>query len=151
MAQANDSSSISFLDLLTCGLGGILLLFFIVVALRDEIDLDGQQTEKGKAVEKDSVVLIHIASPEGETLFDKSGAWVLVQDSEVTPMPQSITTSFGSSFAVFYAVKPLPRGSKLRLDGIRSDAKFEVVVTDRFGSQDVDSKLVQSDGWVYSW
>jgi len=152
LSPSHSSSSISFLDLLTCGLGGILLLFFIVVAIRQQSDLNGQEMERGHADNEQSIVMIHLASRDGEPLFESTGGtWLLKKNDEDLARPAFVEMSLGSSFAVFYSVQPLPSGTKLWLSGIRSDAPFESIVTDRFGSAEYDSTYVQQSGLMYTW
>lgn len=153
MSPSNSSSSISFLDLLTCGLGGILLLFFIVVASRKLVEFNARQKVGGQSFNEESVVIIHVATRSGEPLFEKpSSAWALQSNNQTIPHPKFVMTSIGTSFAVFYSMTPLPRGTTLWLTGLKEDADIESAVTDRFGTKEVNWQSVkQENGLIYSW
>lgn len=131
-----DPGSVTFLDLLTCGLGGMLLLFFIVVAFKSEMDDTGEAMASMAARDPRNVVLLHLASRDGTSLLaDQKGTCYLACEERRLKSHEAVELVVGSSFLTCYAKIDLPAGTRLMVTGLRADAPIEGFVADRFGTR----------------
>lgn len=120
---------LSFLDLMTCGLGGMLLLFFIVLTVHRAVTLAGSGTDRPNPAPVRSaapfVIVAHAASDE--PLFaqePKESPW------ELRPaVPEFRYTWYGSSdFAVLYSDAPPPVGTTIALRQLGDTSRFTAQV-----------------------
>lgn len=134
-----NSSSLSFLDLLTCGLGGMLLLFFVVVALKQQSDVIGADRSEDSGNSGASSVLITLRATNGDQLFDTDGKHFAIFENaqQVEEWPISAKEIEGPGYAIFFAPQGLPSGMKLFLFGVRKEVAIDVFVVDSFGSRNV--------------
>jgi hypothetical protein len=126
----NDDSavSLSFLDVITNSLGSVLLLFFIMVALKETaLLLDQPPSTKalqhvGQGEDRQPFVLL-ISVPSGQSLLSdlKANPW----DREGTA-PTFGTVAWGSNYAVFYADGAPPADAKLFVGPLEPNVRFRV-------------------------
>lgn len=138
--QPNSGSSLSFLDLLTCALGGILLLFFVVVCIRDQSDSVGSSRGHSSSGETEQVVFVHVFSLDRTSIFTADGANLRLERNG-KPVPDLTEgSSSGDSFASFFCDVSVPANSQLVLRNLADSvdrSKIQVFVADRFGAREM--------------
>src|SRR5262245_53768553 len=124
MSQDNSVWSVSFLDLITCGLGSVLLLFDILLVLKGDLDFGNRQ--EGVRGGQDEAPFVELISAPPHTQL-----WI---DSERSPWevrgepPARQRINHGPNFAVLYADRPPPPGTRVLLGPFRPDVRFGLQV-----------------------
>lgn len=137
MASKFNVGSLAFLDLLTCGLGGVLLLFFIVVAVRETDSIENMNSSAALEQE-DRVVLIQLSVASKQSLFaQESRKFYWEKDGLEIDQPKNVEISDGESFLVVYANGKLPGGTCLMITGLNTRNHIQGMIFDRFGSRNL--------------
>lgn len=115
--RSQNDTSLAFVDIITNGLGGMLVLFFILVMVQTELEW----AEKTKAENKtesprsDPFVLI-VQAQDNQTAFDAQSRQSLWQFEGVPAgmiaEDRGVHWDWGSSHAVFVADEPLGMNSR---------------------------------------
>ena len=150
-------TSLAFVDVITNGLGGMLILFFIVVLLQTQLEWVDRSEASDVTPRRDSepFVLI-VTAKDGGSPFNAESSESLWQFTNVTPgaiqTERGVQSDWGASYAVFVSNKPLGLNSsaRLRTDGV--EAAFNVDVYPA-GAQKraYEVKSVQGNQWTEVW
>src|SRR4051812_28092798 len=110
------SLSLSFLDVITNSLGSILLLFFIMIAVRGGLTALDQPppagADAGGAGALDPFVVVVAGAPRAALFADAKASPWQVRGAPAAYRPQ---TGAGANYAVFLADAPPPAGATVWL------------------------------------
>ncbi|MDG1511969.1 MAG: hypothetical protein P8R31_09755 [Mariniblastus sp.] len=140
--------SLSFLDVMTCSLGAVLLLFFIVAVSKQDMQL--RETADASDRGQDQISLVIIAySEDDQPLFagDKL-PWKI----ECLNCTLAVEGSSGYTHAVLYIRDQLPPDARVLLGPLTGEGEFIVQVIK--GTQRVLSlsqKNLSNDDFVQVW
>lgn len=152
-----DSVSMSFVDVITNGMGSMLVLFLLMTVLRQAVDLgaphspNGSEGEGGqtgavaaaRAPEKDPFVIL-VTSSGRRPLFAGQGQWDLSDEFG------NARRNTGATFAAVYAALPPPAGATVVLRGARSGEVVTVQVWHK-GAMTARTETPRGDGSVPVW
>lgn len=130
MTDDNDAATTSFLDIITCGLGSVLLLFFLMVVIKGEMQFDSSSSDETtqsvgssqKAGTAPLVVLVTAA--DGKRLWAAEGA----EPWQLPDAPFDHEKQSGPNYAVLYARQTPPPGWTLSVGPFAPDARVNVQV-----------------------
>lgn len=125
-------SSLAFVDVITNGLGGLLVMFFIVVLIQNNLEWSGD-SGAAKTVKTDEfpfVIIVRPAVADNATCFD-----VVADVWSINGLPPGVidetrgrNIDWGGDYAMFVAPVPLvPTQTTLKIRTTR-DAKLQVEV-----------------------
>jgi hypothetical protein len=115
----------SFLDVITCGLGSILLLFFLMVAIKGEMQFDdGTQTEFVQDERTAAPLIILVTGQDSRPIW----AAGVAEPWQASPGVFDHQLAAGPNYAVLYARQPPPRDWTLKLGPLAADARVNVQV-----------------------
>lgn len=155
MNRGLNFSSITFLDLLTCGLGGMLLLFFIVVAIRQPGATASRATAQRANATPRTAVLIYLEAV-AQPLFLEGGAGAAQLrrgDGAATSetLPQNVVLNQGSQFFLFYAPEGVAQDAALHVAGLNPQAEIRGFVVDPAGTVAVTESDLRWGEFVYEF
>ena len=113
------AGSLSFLDVLTCGLGGIIMLFLVIMALNPNIS---SRREPERIEEKKNFAVIVEFAKGG--LARGSDPWVIQNEGETKWTPEVIQS--GPGFAILVSDSLPPDDTKIQLVGIQDNSSLSV-------------------------
>lgn len=112
-------SSTSLLDLLTCGLGGVLLMFMVVLILAQRLEFrqaDTRRRARGEDVKSAFVLLARVVEPPRDgsprRAAGKTGRLVFVSESAGSWSPTIVSAP---DYGLLYGDHPPPKGASVRL------------------------------------
>lgn len=125
-ANEEKDTSLSFLDVMTNGMGSLLVLFFLMAALQggDFAAHQAQGFDRGKGqggaeAEAKRPFVIVVSGQAGAALFAREGGWAIEGDAAFA---QEARTSTGANYALLYAEVPPGNECRIGLKGLRPDA-----------------------------
>lgn len=156
--EQSDSVSMSFVDVITNGMGSMLVLFLLMTVLRQAVDLGAPHSPEGtegvggqtgavaasRTPEKDPFVIL-VTSSDRRQLFDAGGGrWELSDEFG------GARRNTGGTFAALYAALPPPAGATVVLRGARA---WEVVNVQVWhgGKMTARTETPRGDGAVAVW
>lgn len=137
MASRFNLGSVAFLDLLTCGLGGALLLFFIVVAVRNTNSSQDREDAAIRGQSSEIVFLQLSVAAESNLAPDSERRYYFEMNGLEVEAPENVEVSSGKSFLIVYATGEMPAGLRLMVTGLNSEQPIQGIVSDRFGTRDL--------------
>ena len=117
--NGDSTGTISFLDVLTCGLGGMIMLFLVLVALNPNFR---SRREAAAAVKTSSFAIVVEFSKGG--LANGKDAWEFADESDDQWLPNFIES--GPGFAVLIADSVPPESITISLNGLLDPSDFSV-------------------------
>jgi hypothetical protein len=154
--------SLSFLDLVTCGFGGVTLVFLILLAVQGRLADPASSASPGRATQAVSPFILWVeaeAPPPATGLPTSAPFW----DTPGTD-PWSITgrrassarTGFGPRQAVYIAPETPAEGAKVLLGPLADKARFRIVAVHRGRTIRLDSQTPADwspdlDGRITLW
>ena len=149
MASKFNLGSVAFLDLLTCGLGAVLLLFFIVVAVRESDSIENMNTLAAKD-QTNETVFIQLSADSNESLFTEDGRKFYWEKNGLEiERPKNVDISDGESFLLVYTTGKMPEGASLKLTGLNTRIQIQGLIFDRFGSRTLTTKDLSKPDFIY--
>ncbi len=115
----------SFLDVITCGLGSILLLFFLMVAVKGEMQFDGGTRAVLTQTERAPVPLIVMVTGQCSRPIWAQGVTQPWQAPEANFDHKWVV---GSDYAILYVAQPPPHGWTLKVGPFAANARISVQV-----------------------
>jgi hypothetical protein len=125
-----DGSALSFLDVLTNGLGSLLVLFFLMSALRSGIisetptpvdETTQQGFHRGDDRGKMDPFVVLVSGPAKSALFVKGNGDRFLVEGEAA-VPPGRRFSVGTNYALLIAEAAPAEGCSIQLIGLRPDA-----------------------------
>jgi hypothetical protein len=140
--------TLSSLDLMTCGFGGVTLVFLILLAIQGKITDDAADAAPGEGVAASSpfVLTIEVESPEPAWSLSGDGPWPADKPSARDPSAPRL--GFGPRQAIYAAPSPPPPGTVIRFGPVARDARFRIRVVK--GGQSVVREHQTAAGWAPS-
>lgn len=129
MSRHSGILSLSFLDVMTCGMGGMLLLFFILCILKGELELaEGAAQEITEAGRRTAPFVVVVAAEPGKLLWegDGPGDWKLEGFDQ-----HELGRGIGRNYAVLYIKRTPPQSSAVRIGPLRPGTRLTVQVFER--------------------
>ncbi len=154
MKKSADVFSMSFLDVLTCGLGAVLLLFFILMTLRKEFVVSAARTARGGTVSgavDASPFLILATTPSETGIWDsEANAWDILGEPQA-----ELRTESGASYAVVYGEEAPSLETRIVLSALKPDTLLHVQVFTRgkwlYSAEGTAEKLGATNGKLLLW
>jgi hypothetical protein len=150
-------TSLAFVDVITNGLGGMLVLFFIVALVQSRLEWQDQADSSDRSVRRKSEPFVLILrSKNKERLFNANTAdsiWSFegIPDGVISDR-RGVEWDWGADYAVFVAKQPLGLNSRAR---IRVDTNVTEVIVEVYpsGAQKKTYPVRISSGttWTEVW
>ena len=141
--QTTDASSLSFVDVLANGLGGLLILFILTTAV---IDFAKEGKDKGVETEEDGqknpFVALVIGPPRVPILNEPKDPWRATRRTDER-------YDYGATFAVMHGPNP-PTGD-LALDNLRPGIRLTVSIFVHGEPAGTRSQIVPPSGSIKVW
>lgn len=121
--------SLSFLDVMTCGMGGMLLLFFILCIIKGELELaDRSVREATELGQLAAPFVVVVAAEPGSLLWENEvvGEW-----STEGLDRRELGLGVGRNYAVLYAYRSPPNTAQVRIGPLMPKARLTVQVFER--------------------
>lgn len=123
-SRTNSLSPLSFLDLLCCGLGGIMLLFMILIAVKEQFDFVPPPQLRVPETQEQSLFIIAVTSVGTAPLFDplsgpNKGPIQIRGESPKRALPDS----WSERHAMLLALQPPAPDSQIRIGPFSTQAK----------------------------
>jgi hypothetical protein len=123
MSNRPQSGSLAFLDVMTCSLAGVFLLFFSILAIKKHLAFvggDEQQASSGETSGSPFIIVVSISAPG--PLFEGSGTWMIPEST------MHLSQTAGEDFAVCYGAGPLSTNGIIQLGPLSKAARFSVQI-----------------------
>jgi len=150
--QTTDASSLSFVDVLANGLGGLLILFILTTAVQTDIDFAKEGKDKGVKTKKDGTgrgdnqkdpfVALVIGPPRVPILNEPKDPWRATRRTDER-------YDYGATFAVMHGPNP-PTGD-LALDNLRPGIRLTVSIFVHGEPAGTRSQIVPPSGSIKVW
>jgi len=116
--------SLSFMDVVTCGLGGILLVFFILVATSRSRILFGERGASAQAEDPEAGTVLIVVIGEGDKPLWSEGVdpWL------ATGAAESLVQHANAHSASAYSLVPLAGDARIRLQPPLPGAVFQIQI-----------------------
>ena len=140
--------SVSFLDLMTCSLGAVLLLFFILAAVKEHFEyhrVTRPETETSDLEESPFVIVAY--SKANEMLFSDPER----QRWEVRPHDPNIHMFSGTNYAILLAAKTPSIATRIELVSLNPQAEFRWQVMDGSRLLPLVNDKAADDGRMKLW
>jgi hypothetical protein len=152
--QNSDALTTSFLDIITCGLGSILLLFFLMVAIKGEMQFDDNSLSEQGQNRHDSPLIILVTGENNQKTIWANG---VTEPWQAGGAEFSTVLQYGQGYAVLYARKMPPRDWRLSVGPFDPNASVTVeVISDgqrllRLSSDKIKEITRQQQGILPLW
>ncbi len=147
MQQSSASSFVFFGSSDLCP-WGILLLFFVVVSLKEQEGVEGSRSSTSKGARDEKLVFVQVYSSDRLPIFESDGPHLeLKQVGNYSASGSAAATiDEGRSFATFFYRSPFAKDSELVVRGIKKGVPVKLFVVDQFGA--VEKELPHGDSKV---
>lgn len=153
--------SLSFLDVMTSGMGSLLLLFFIMVATQASLDLSSSsETNSGREslTGESSIEGKRNAAPFAVVIRCNAGKSLWKADSKMLWMPRGSEfnwrNSHGDNYAITHGLRTPPQGAELWVGPVAVEPPFTIDVFQngkRTASRRATPGDIDSDGMFRVW
>ena len=113
---------LSFMDVMSCGMGSLFFLFFVFVTLKPEIQLEFFEKNLQKNKYKNPLVIIINSSEIQSTCFSSDTTWKLPDD-----YVNKSTTQNSSYYAVLYGLE-IPSHGEILVGPIETEKKIDIQI-----------------------
>jgi hypothetical protein len=123
----SDMLSTSFLDVITCGLGSILLLFFLMVAIKGNMQFDyNHQSIQAKDNRSKAPLIVMITEKEGRNLWEKGVSYPWQETSGISNFAYKHIS--GPDYAILYVQERPPSNWNMKVGPFASDIRVNIQV-----------------------
>jgi len=135
----------SFLDVITCGLGSILLLFFLMVAIKGEMEFDdGTQADSSQTERVAAPLIVMVTGQEGRPIWAPG----VTQPWQAPQAEFDHKWVVGQDYAILYAAQPPPRQWTMKVGPFAPNSRVSVqVISDGRRALQVTNVEMKSIAW----